>query len=182
MALRVLSPSDCREAPRRSAVGTSATDMTPEQFTAAVELYSSNIRKLLIKRGATHSDAEEITQETWFRAWAHRDQWRGGNLKAWLCAIALNTQRTHWKFQSRFCELPTHDQEQAPSQLKRMIYLDNFERRIEAWQILSRCSPRSARILYGAHFLGERSNGVGKLRMRLFHALKEARGVARRTN
>ncbi|HEX9529166.1 MAG TPA: sigma factor, partial [Streptosporangiaceae bacterium] len=39
-------------------------------------------------------DAEDLVQETYLRAYAHFDQYRGGSFRAWLAAICLNVARS----------------------------------------------------------------------------------------
>jgi RNA polymerase sigma-70 factor (ECF subfamily) len=39
-------------------------------------------------------DAEDLVQETYLRAYAHFDEYRGGSMRAWLAAICLNAARS----------------------------------------------------------------------------------------
>ena len=39
-------------------------------------------------------DAEDLVQETYLRAFAHFDEYRGGSMRAWLATICLNTSRS----------------------------------------------------------------------------------------
>jgi RNA polymerase sigma-70 factor (ECF subfamily) len=39
-------------------------------------------------------DAEDLVQETYLRAYAHFDEYRGGSMRAWLATICLNTARS----------------------------------------------------------------------------------------
>ncbi len=51
--------------------------------------------------------AEEITQETFFKALKKIDDFRGdSSVRAWLCRIAKNAYLDHVKRQGRLAELP----------------------------------------------------------------------------
>ena len=60
--------------------------------------------------------AEEITQDTFFKALKKIDDFRGdSNIRVWLCQIAKNTYFDHVKRQGRLSELPEEYGEPAPS-------------------------------------------------------------------
>jgi len=60
--------------------------------------------------------AEEITQETFFRALKNIDNFHGDSgIRVWLCQIAKNTYFDHVKRQSRHTELPDEYGEPASS-------------------------------------------------------------------
>src|SRR5260370_2616842 len=42
----------------------------------------------------SHGEAEDLVQETFLRAFAAFDRHRGGDVRAWLAAICLNTHRS----------------------------------------------------------------------------------------
>jgi RNA polymerase sigma-70 factor, ECF subfamily len=46
-------------------------------------------------------DAEDLVQETYLRAYAHFDDYRGGSMRAWLAAICLNAARSEGRRASR---------------------------------------------------------------------------------
>lgn len=58
--------------------------------------------------------AEEITQETFFKALKSIDEFRGdSDIRTWLCRIARNLYHDHKKKQSRQVELPDNYEELA---------------------------------------------------------------------
>ena len=65
--------------------------MEPEQFDEIYQAYFDPVyRYVLSLSGDTHV-AEEVTQETFFKALRSLDRFRGdSSLKSWLCAIAKN--------------------------------------------------------------------------------------------
>lgn len=65
--------------------------MKPEQFDEIYQSYFDPVyRYVLSLSGNTHV-AEEVTQETFFKALRSLDQFRGNSsIKSWLCAIAKN--------------------------------------------------------------------------------------------
>ena len=65
--------------------------MEPEQFDEIYQTYFDPVyRYVLSFSGDTHV-AEEVTQETFFKAMRSLDRFRGdSSVKSWLCAIAKN--------------------------------------------------------------------------------------------
>jgi RNA polymerase sigma-70 factor (ECF subfamily) len=49
-------------------------------------------------------DAEDLVQETYLRAYAHFDEYRGGSMRAWLATICLNVARSEGR---RLARRPT---------------------------------------------------------------------------
>jgi RNA polymerase sigma-70 factor (ECF subfamily) len=49
--------------------------------------------------------AEELTEETFFKALKAVGRYEGGDLRAWLCAIARNTWRSHHRKYARMAPL-----------------------------------------------------------------------------
>lgn len=67
------------------------------------EQYYEDIFRFLRGISADEQLAEELTQETFYRALKSIDTYRGDtNLRVWLCAIAKNLYYTHYKKQKRF--------------------------------------------------------------------------------
>jgi RNA polymerase sigma-70 factor, ECF subfamily len=61
-------------------------------------------------------DAEDLVQETYLRAYAHFDEYRGGSMRAWLAAICLNAARSEGRrLARRPRELLDADPEPAPA-------------------------------------------------------------------
>jgi RNA polymerase sigma-70 factor, ECF subfamily len=46
-------------------------------------------------------DAEDLVQETYLRAYAHFDDYRGGSMRAWLATICLNAARSQRRHLAR---------------------------------------------------------------------------------
>lgn len=58
--------------------------------------------------------AEEITQETFFKALEKADSFEGKcKFSVWLCQIAKNTLYTYWKKKQRMTDLPVEELELA---------------------------------------------------------------------
>ena len=85
-------------------------------MTAFDEIYRehfSGVYKYVYRLCGDPSAAEEITQETFYKAMEHIDQFRGETrLFVWLCQIAKNTYFSHRKKQKRLVSddalLPLH--------------------------------------------------------------------------
>ena len=69
--------------------------------------YFSVVYKYILSISKDPLTAEEITQETFFKALKKIDEFRGeSSIKVWLCQIAKNTYYDHVKRQGRHEELP----------------------------------------------------------------------------
>lgn len=72
-------------------------------FQEVYDLYFRDVYKYALSLSREPHVAEEITQETFFKALKHIDSFRGQcRLYVWLCQIAKNTYITYCRKQSRF--------------------------------------------------------------------------------
>lgn len=73
--------------------------------------YFSVVYKYILSISKDPLTAEEITQETFFKALKKIDEFRGDcSIRVWLCQIAKNTYFNYAKKQSRFVELKEEDE------------------------------------------------------------------------
>lgn len=64
--------------------------------------YFSNVYKYVLALSGNEAIAEEITQETFFKAMRHMDEFNGRcKLYVWLCQIAKNTYFSFYKKQKK---------------------------------------------------------------------------------
>lgn len=78
-----------------------------EDFEAVYIQYFDSVYRYVFSLCKDEMIAEEITQETFFRAMEHIDKFQGRcKLYVWLCQIAKNTLFTYFKKQKR-CESET---------------------------------------------------------------------------
>jgi len=76
--------------------------MAEDAFEAVVGAHHAEIRRYLLRITARASDADDLSQETFLRAFrAYRALPEGANVRAWLFAIATNLGRNHFRAQSR---------------------------------------------------------------------------------
>ncbi len=74
--------------------------------------YFSIVYKYILSISKDSLMAEEITQETFFKALKKINEFRGDcNIRVWLCEIAKNTYYNFAKKQSRFVELNENDEQ-----------------------------------------------------------------------
>ena len=65
--------------------------------------YFSDVYKYVLSLSYNETIAEEVTQQTFFKAMQHIDQFNGScKLYVWLCQIAKNTYFTYCKKEKRF--------------------------------------------------------------------------------
>jgi len=76
--------------------------MADDAFEAVVGSHHAEIRRYLLRITARASDADDLSQETFLRAFrAFRALPAGANVRAWLFAIATNLGRNHFRAQAR---------------------------------------------------------------------------------
>jgi RNA polymerase sigma-70 factor (ECF subfamily) len=73
-----------------------------DAFEAVVAAHHAEIRRYVLRITARAGDADDLSQETFLRAFrAHRSLPPGANVRAWLFAIATNLCRNHFRAQMR---------------------------------------------------------------------------------
>jgi len=76
--------------------------MAEDAFEAVVGAHHAEIRRYLLRITARGSDADDLSQETFLRAFrAYRALPPGSNVRAWLFTIATNLGRNHFRAQGR---------------------------------------------------------------------------------
>ena len=62
-----------------------------ELFEVLMRRYNQRVYRLARAVVGTDSEAEDLAQEAWVRAWSHLSQWEGrASFSTWLCRIALH--------------------------------------------------------------------------------------------
>lgn len=86
-------------------------------FQEVYELYFPDVYKYVLSLSRDPTLAEEITQETFFKALKHIDSFRGQcRLYVWLCQIAKNTYYTHLEKQKRPIQEPSPPGDAGPEE------------------------------------------------------------------
>lgn len=76
--------------------------MAEDAFEGIVAAHHAEIRRYLLRVTARGSDADDLSQETFLRAFrAYRGLPPEANVRAWLFAIATNLCRNHFRSQKR---------------------------------------------------------------------------------
>ena len=71
-------------------------------FASLAVAMQDSLYRFCLAHGLYAADAAEAVQETFFRAYRARRQWRtGGDATVWLCGIALNVVREQWRRKRR---------------------------------------------------------------------------------
>lgn len=74
-----------------------------KNFEKIYNLYFEDVYRFILTLSQNKVLAEEITQETFFKALKNIDKFRGNcKIKVWLCQIAKNTYYSHQKHQKRY--------------------------------------------------------------------------------
>ncbi|MGH7384388.1 MAG: RNA polymerase sigma factor [Candidatus Rokuibacteriota bacterium] len=76
--------------------------MAEDAFEAVMGTHHAEIRRYLLRITGRGSDADDLSQETFLRAFrAYRALPPGSNVRAWLFTIATNLGRNHFRAQGR---------------------------------------------------------------------------------
>ncbi|RJE85180.1 RNA polymerase sigma factor [Paenibacillus sp. 1011MAR3C5] len=84
------------------------------QFSEVYEQYSAPVHRFLLSLTRDETMAEELTQETLYRAFLHIDRFRGqASLYGWLCQIAKNLYFNEYRKNKRHANMPAWDETEA---------------------------------------------------------------------
>lgn len=101
-------------------------------FEAIYTQYFDSVYKYVLSLCRNETVAEDITQEAFYKAMEHLDQFDGKcKLYVWLCQIAKNTLYTYYKKQKRI--VPESDLDQ--SLLRDTSFESSFVDKETAWEI-----------------------------------------------
>ena len=82
--------------------------MTADQLTAEFETFHAELKSFLLRMTASVQDAEDILQDTYIKAQAKIDTFRGdSSLKTWIFSIASNLARDLLRSKKRWPETVT---------------------------------------------------------------------------
>lgn len=99
--------------------------MQMQNFEKIYAEYFSDVYRYALSLSQNESVAEEITQETFFKALRHIDRFNGNcKLYVWLCQIAKNTYFSYYKNEKRCCSDSDVDQVDITTDLEK-TFLDN---------------------------------------------------------
>ena len=71
--------------------------------------YAKPLYFYLLKLTGSESVAEELVQETFYRATLSLDLYEGGQVKSWLYRVARNTYMDEWRKRKRWRWDPLYD-------------------------------------------------------------------------
>jgi RNA polymerase sigma factor (sigma-70 family) len=127
--------------------------ITAEFFSDQYREYAPRTFKFFRRRFRFGLMAEDLNQETWTRAWARREQYRGDSaFYTWVVSIARFLLLDYWRRRralKRNGFMVSIREEDAH-------YQPQFLKEIECQQILSRCRPADRQRLIEHYIYGEK--------------------------
>ncbi len=110
--------------------------MAEDAFEAVVGAHHAEIRRYLLRVTARASDADDLSQETFLRAFrAYRALPPGANVRAWLFTIATNLGRNHFRAQSRrrraYAAVAWESRAEAPERADGQVLAEEARARVE---------------------------------------------------
>lgn len=159
--------------------------METAQFITEYETnYEYVLRFILRLMRSAPQLAEDISAETWMKAWRFRDQWKGDStFRTWVCRIALNQIRIEWRKTNS--PMRRGDKHALPLQFAFKVHdpSGNPERHMSAEQLVARVRFSDRRLLERYHIDGEQVDAIaenlgwsiGKTKTRIFRAREAAR-------
>lgn len=157
-----------------------------DKFSAIVEKYQLSIFSYFIKMGMNYSDAQELTQETFFKAYVKLDQHNlSKKFSAWLFSIAVNQMRDFqrkqkWRLRIPFIVNENSADYRTPE--NEFIYEDHKKTILNLLNVL----PKKKKQILMLRYLGELSYqeiaeilnvSPIKVRNELFSAKKKLRSI-----
>lgn len=124
--------------------------LSREEAKRLFERHSKSIFGILLALTKSKVLADDLTQETFIRAFSKYDQYRGEEgsdsaFRPWLARIAVNLARSHYrklKWQTLFGQVP----DQVTERTAEAIALLN-ERQLELWQAVCRLPHKSREVI-----------------------------------
>jgi RNA polymerase sigma factor (sigma-70 family) len=160
--------------------------MAEDAFEAVVGAHHAEIRRYLLRITARASDADDLSQETFLRAFrAYRALPPEANVRAWLFTIATNLGRNHFRAQSRrrraYAAVAMESPAGAPDRADGQVLADEARARVE--QVIGGLpeKQRLAFIMRKMHELDYREIGTSlrcseeSARAHVFQALRKIR-------
>lgn len=131
--------------------------LSREEARRLFERHSKAVFGILLALTKSKALADDLTQETFIRAFRKYDQYRGeaGDdiaVRPWLARIAVNLARSHYrklKWQTLFGQVP----DQTAERTAEAVALLN-ERQLELWHAVGRL-PRKSREVILLHYYAE---------------------------
>ncbi len=111
-------------------------DARQTTFHGLYSRYSADVYRFAHWLTGNPDDAQDITSETFVRAWTAPEEPRMETVKAYLFAIARNLHRKHWRRQSRLEVLDESMPGQAVQPDEAAANQDEFRRTLEAVHVL----------------------------------------------
>ncbi|WP_339252835.1 RNA polymerase sigma factor [Paenibacillus sp. FSL P2-0136] len=93
-----------------------------DQLEGVYNQYFREVYLFVLSLSRDEQIAEEITQETFFKALKRIDQFRGEcKMSVWLCQIAKNTYFSHMDAQRRFVRMAVQEQEEGVNMEQKLL-------------------------------------------------------------
>jgi RNA polymerase sigma-70 factor (ECF subfamily) len=112
-------------------------DARQTTFHALYSQYAADVYRFAHWLTGNPDDAQDITSETFVRAWTAPEEPRMETVKAYLFAIARNLHRKQWRRQSRLEVLDEAMPGQTAQPDEAAVNQDEFRRTLEAVRALS---------------------------------------------
>jgi RNA polymerase sigma-70 factor (ECF subfamily) len=123
-----------------------AKEGCPDSFEQLVRRYEGHIFNFLRQFTGNHHDAEDLTQETFVKAYRNLHRYNSSlSFAAWLFTIARRTGVSHFRSAHRFEELPA-DQESI--QESPATALECKDERNSIWRLVRTLKPKQAEALW----------------------------------
>jgi RNA polymerase sigma-70 factor (ECF subfamily) len=117
-----------------------------DSFEQLVARYESQIFNFLRQFTGNHHDAEDLTQETFVKAYRNLHRYNSSfSFATWLFTIARRTAASHFRSAYRFEELPASEEsiEESPA-----TALERKDERNSVWRLVRTLKPKQAEALW----------------------------------
>lgn len=130
--------------------------------------HRSAFRYIYAMTGGPLQEVEDMTAETFYRAWKHRDQFKGTEraAHAWLLTIARNLVFDSHRRQKSHIEMEFQEEwfdNQIVSLQQSEVHLEEQERLRVLWGLMQAIPARQREILILRHMLGWKVKEIAQL-------------------
>lgn len=135
-----------------------------DTFNAIMDEYQQPIYYYIIRMVGDQTDAEDLTQETFVKAYTEREKFRGdASIKTWLYRIASNLAKNHLRWRSVRNFLSLDNQYPVLSTTDESEEFDTPAREKELLGYLQSLSPRQRSVFILKYFNGLSHKEIGRI-------------------
>lgn len=118
-------------------------------YSEVVKRYSGKVFSRIVCMVKNSDDAQELTQQTFVRAYTRLNLWQGNNLEAWLCSIGIHLTLNSLNKQKRYASQPVEGLNLSDSEV---AYNGEKEQSLQLLEQAIAALPANDRLIIRLHY------------------------------